>query len=152
MRICLGQSRAHGPSSPPTGSFANCHLDVLSRRAKDRCWLELGCPLHLKFPVMDGTVSKIEIDEALIRNPHLLRDRLEISDRITIQPHGDRLFQVFDVGVPVPSHFSKIVMVSHRLRLQYSCSSAVSAFRAEINRMTFSLSREQWQTTITRNL
>ena len=54
---------------------------------------------------MHGAVAKVEIDQTLIRDPHFLGDRLEIGDRITVQPHRDRLFQIFGVRVPTPFHF-----------------------------------------------
>jgi len=65
---------------------------------------------------MQRAVAKVKIDQALIRNPHSLRNRFEIGNGIAIQPHRDRLLQVFDIRVLAPFHLGEIVMVSHRLR------------------------------------
>jgi hypothetical protein len=84
------------------------------------------------FPLVYGTISKIEIDQRLVRNSGFLRYGLELSDRVTVQAYADRLFEIFQIGVFAPFHFGKIVVLSHR-RLQYSISSSVLAFRAEMN-------------------
>lgn len=100
----------------------------------------LRCPLHMELAVVQRTVAKVEVDQALIRDSHFFRNRLEIGHRIAVQPHRDRLFQILDVRVLAPLHLREVIMVSHRRCLQYSCASSFSAFLAENNRMTLSLS------------
>jgi hypothetical protein len=44
-------------------------------------------------------VTQIEIDQALVGDAHLVRDRLEIVDGVTVQPDGDLLLELRSVGV-----------------------------------------------------
>lgn len=90
---------------------------------------------------MHRAVSEVQIDQALIRDSHFFRDGLEISNRIAIQPHRDRLFQILDIRILTPFHLREVVMISHGRCLQYSRSSPLSAFLAENTRITLSLSR-----------
>lgn len=63
---------------------------------------------------MHRAVSKVKIDQALVRDPHFLRNGLEIGNRIAVQPHRDRLFQVLDIRILAPLHLREIVMFSHK--------------------------------------
>lgn len=54
---------------------------------------------------MHRAVSKVQIDQALIRNSHFFRDGFEIGHRIAVQPHCDRLFQILDIRVLALLHF-----------------------------------------------
>jgi hypothetical protein len=89
------------------------------------------------------TVSKVKIDQALIRDTHFFRDGFEIGNRIAVEPHRDWLFQILDIRILAPFHLRKVVMVSHCLCLQYSRSSSLSAFLAENSLTTLSLPRKQ---------
>lgn len=63
---------------------------------------------------MHGAVAKVEIDQALIWDSHFFSDGLEIGDRITIQPHRDRLFQIFGVRVLTLLHLGEVIALPHR--------------------------------------
>lgn len=92
---------------------------------------------------MNRAIAQVEIDQALIGNSGILRQRLEISDGVTIEPNRHSLLQVFDERISAALHLGKIVMRSHFLSLQYARSSSRSAFLAEIILMTVSLLRKQ---------
>lgn len=63
---------------------------------------------------MHGAVSKVKIDQALIRDSRVFRDGFEIGHRIAVQPHRNRLFQVLDIRILAPLHLREIVMFSHK--------------------------------------
>lgn len=63
---------------------------------------------------MHGAVSKVKIDQALIRDSHFFRDGFEIGHRIAVQPHRDRLFQILDIRILASVHFCEIVVFSHK--------------------------------------
>jgi|GEM_PF-6441480 len=44
-------------------------------------------------------VSQVQIDQALVWNTDVFRDRLEVGDRIFIKPNGDLFFQLGCVWV-----------------------------------------------------
>ncbi len=63
---------------------------------------------------MHRAVSKVQIDQALIRDSHFFCNGFEIGLRIAVQPHRDRLFQVLDIRILAPLHLREIVMFSHK--------------------------------------
>ena len=70
-------------------------------------------PLHLQLPVMDSTVTQIEIYELLIRKSCFDRHCFEIRDGIPIKPDGDRLLKHFDIGILPSLHLGKVIVISH---------------------------------------
>ena len=92
---------------------------------------------------MDGAISEIEIDEGLVGYAGFLGQWLKITNRVPVQAHGNRLLEVFGVGIFTPLHFIKVIMIFHDRLLQYSRCSSLSAFRAEMILTTVSLSRKQ---------
>ena len=63
---------------------------------------------------MHRAVSKVKIDQALIRNSHFFRDGFEIGHRIAVQPHRNQLFQVLDIRILAPFHFGEVIVRPHR--------------------------------------
>ena len=55
-------------------------------------WASL--PLEIQFPIGRCTVSQVEIDEALIRNAHTLRNRFEIVDALFVQTDRDLFLEL----------------------------------------------------------
>ncbi len=91
--------------------------------------------------MVHGTVTQVEIDQALIRDSHVFRDGLEIGHRIAIEPHRDRQFQVLDIRVLSPFHLREVAMVSHDRCLQYAHASFyVSLLSGEQQYKGFALS------------
>ena len=87
-----------------------------------------------------GAFTQIEIDQRLVRNTHLVRERLEVVERTVINPNRDLPLQALRVGVRLC--LGKIVSLSHRLHLRlYWAHSDRSAFHAEMIRITSSSSR-----------
>lgn len=72
-------------------------------------WASL--PLEVQFPIRRCTVSQIEIDEALIRNAHPLRNRLEVVDALFVQTDSDLFLELRSVRVL--GRFGKIVFSAH---------------------------------------
>ncbi len=83
-----------------------------------------------------GAFTQVEIDQALIGNPRLLGHALEVLDDVDPEPHRDALLQLPDVRVR--PGLGKVVMASHDFNPSYSSASCLSAFRAEISRITWS--------------
>ena len=65
--------------------------------------------------MLRNTVSEIEIDKALVRNPCIDCHAFEISDNVFGQPHGDWCFELRRVRVLTGLHFGEIVFGFHGL-------------------------------------
>jgi hypothetical protein len=68
-------------------------------------------PLEVELAMGSRTISKVEIDEALVRNTHLLRNNLEVLDRVFIKPKRDLLLELCRIGIL--SGFRKVVLFAH---------------------------------------
>jgi hypothetical protein len=76
----------------------------------DGCWsfgekgvsfaLFSSLPLEIQLPVGRCTISQVKVDEALIRNAHILGNGLEVIDALLIQTDRDLLLELRSVGVP----------------------------------------------------
>ncbi len=71
-------------------------------------------PLQIQLPLRSRTVSQVEIDERLVRNPGFLGELLEVVHGWRVQADGYALLEALRVGVL--SGFRKIVFCSHGLR------------------------------------
>ena len=55
---------------------------MFSLKSDQLSWASL--PLEIKLPIRRGTISEVQVDEALIRNAYILRDGLEVADTFFI--------------------------------------------------------------------
>ena len=53
----------------------------------------LGCPLEAELAMMLNTISQVQIDEILIRNPSLFGHRLEVANNVGSHSDGNLLLQ-----------------------------------------------------------
>lgn len=58
-----------------------------------------------------NAVTKIKIDQALVRDTNVLGDRLEVVDGVTVEPNGDLPLGLRRVGVLLG--FGEIVLLAH---------------------------------------
>ena len=70
-------------------------------------------PCDFDLSVLGYTVTKVQIDKALIRNPSLDRHVLEIEHHIFREAHGDWLLELGGIGVLPGLHFGKVVFSFH---------------------------------------
>ena len=61
--------------------------------------------------MLSRTVTQIKVDQALIGNANILRDRLEVVDGVTVEPDGDLLLEPRSVGVLLC--LREIVLLAH---------------------------------------
>jgi len=64
--------------------------------------------------VLSGTVAEVKIDQILVWHSQFGGEVFEIGHRHLIQPDGNGLFELLDVGVFSPIHFGKVIMCSHQ--------------------------------------
>src|SRR5688572_11428455 len=50
-----------------------------------QCIGQQSFPFHIQLPTGLSTVSQIKIDEILVRNPILLRERTKVIDRVFVE-------------------------------------------------------------------
>ena len=55
-------------------------------------WASL--PFEVQFPIGRCAISQVKIDEALIRNAHTLRNRLEVIDALFVQTDRDLFLEL----------------------------------------------------------
>lgn len=60
-------------------------------------WASL--PLEIQFSMGRCAIAKVKIDEALVRNAHVFRNGLEVTDAFFVQANGDLLLKLRSVGV-----------------------------------------------------
>lgn len=70
-------------------------------------------PMDLHLSRLNKTIPQIQIDQALIRHPGLLRHRLEVRHHVFRQAHGDRLLELRRVRIWSRLHLRKIVFWLH---------------------------------------
>src|SRR5262249_234707 len=88
-------------------------------------------PLKPELLAVLGAVSKIHVDEGLVRHPHPFAEALEVGERRFLEPDGYLLLQSLCVGIS--TSLRKIIMLSHvRVPREYSARSDGSALRAEM--------------------
>ena len=91
-------------------------------------------PLEIELAMRCRAISQIQIDQALIRDAYVQRNRLEIVDAFLVQANGDLLLELRSVWVL--DCFRKIVFGTHGVHLSYDFASVRVAFLAEIKRIT----------------
>ena len=72
-------------------------------------------PIQIQRAMRRGAVSQIKIDEALIRNAHVFRNRFEIRDGSFVKPNRDLFLELYGVGI-FPCR-REIVLFAHRVPL-----------------------------------
>jgi hypothetical protein len=56
-------------------------------------------PVQVQFAMRGCAVPQIQVDEALVRNAHFLRNGLEVADGLFVEPNRDLLFELGCVGI-----------------------------------------------------
>lgn len=90
-------------------------------------------PVEIQLPVRCRAVSKVQIDEALIRNANVFRNGLEIRDGRFIKPNGDLLLELGHIGIL--SCNGEVVLSAHGapLRIKPRFLGRCLASRSEAN-------------------
>ncbi len=61
-------------------------------------------PFHPQLPSTHRAVSKVVVDQGLVRDAGLFSHLFEVIYDIAVQTHGYSLLEVFGVGVFLPPH------------------------------------------------
>ena len=72
-------------------------------------------PIELELLLFGCAIPQIQVDEVLIRNAALLRETLEVLDRISVEPNRDLALGFAQIRVRYG--FGKIVALSHGIHL-----------------------------------
>ncbi len=117
----------------------NCasHPKTPSRRTRNehREPLSSTGPLEAKRFFPGGAIAEVQVDQTLIRDTALLRERTKVVDRVLVQSYGQLLLRFAQIGVF--DRFRKVVRFLHCTKSEYCRRSDRSAFRAEMIRITF---------------
>ena len=68
-------------------------------------------PIELELLLFGCAIPQIQVDEILIRNATLLRETLEILDRISVEPNRDLALRFAQIRIGYG--LGKIVALSH---------------------------------------
>ena len=86
--------------------------------------------LKQQLPVLCCALSKVQVDQTLIRNPALCRQAFEVFDRVFVQPDRELFFRLSHEGIPYG--IGKVVGLFHSKNSVYCARSEGSALRAEM--------------------
>ena len=75
-----------------------------------------GLPSHREALLVSRAIAEEEIDQRLVRHLSVLREMLEVRERILVQPDRDLLLEPLRVGVH--PGLREVVSLSHRLHLR----------------------------------
>ena len=87
--VTCNYSQSTGPRQDSAGGARGAAALVLLRS---------DTPLHRKLAPLDGTLTKIQVDECLVRNPGALRKRPKILDGGLVDTQRDLLLESPGVG------------------------------------------------------